>query len=202
MVHVGVNTQFASDGQAFAHHLLGTQIGVVNESLGGSLCIGPSGADGHNAVFGLQNITVARNDERSGAIGHSQVAENAPSPKARLLETGSVVSAVEVSEPFDRAWRRVGLALDRGGFTVEDRNRAQGIYFVRYVDGSASTESEPGLLSRMFGASKKDAKPAQYQIKVSSAEALSTLTVLNDQGQPDASPVAQRILKLLVQELQ
>ena len=132
----------------------------------------------------------------------AQVAANAPPPKARLLETGSVVSAVEVSEPFDRAWRRVGLALDRGGFTVEDRNRAQGIYFVRYVDGSASTESEPGLLSRMFGASKKDAKPAQYQIKVSSAEALSTLTVLNDQGQPDASPVAQRILKLLVQELQ
>ena len=132
----------------------------------------------------------------------AQVAANAPPPKARLLEAGGVASAVEVSEPFDRAWRRVGLALDRGGFTVEDRNRAQGTYFVRYVDGSASTESEPGLLSRMFGASKKDAKPAQYQIKVSSAEALSTLTVLNDQGQPDASPVAQRILKLLVQELQ
>ena len=43
-------------------------------------------------------------------------------------------STVEVDEGFDRAWRRVGLALDRVGFTVEDRDRVNGVYFVRYVD--------------------------------------------------------------------
>lgn len=132
----------------------------------------------------------------------AQVATNAPPPKARLIEAGGVASAVEVIEPFDRAWRRVGLALDRGGFTVEDRNRAQGTYFVRYVDAVSPTEAEPGLLSRMFGASKKEAKPVQYQIKISSTDPVSTLTVLNAKGEPDSTATAQTILKLLTQELQ
>ena len=46
---------------------------------------------------------------------------------------------LEVFEPFDRAWRRVGLALDRVGFTVEDRDRQKGQYFVRYADTDDST---------------------------------------------------------------
>ena len=33
----------------------------------------------------------------------------------------------------DRAWRRVG-ALDRVGFTVEDRDPLRRVYYVRYVD--------------------------------------------------------------------
>jgi outer membrane protein assembly factor BamC len=48
---------------------------------------------------------------------------------------------IELDEPFDRAWRRVGLALDRGGFTVEDRDRSPGQYFVRYIDPDAEARS-------------------------------------------------------------
>ena len=51
--------------------------------------------------------------------------------RARLERRAGVLT---VNEPFDRSWRRVGLALDRIGFTVEDRNRSQGIYYVRYID--------------------------------------------------------------------
>ena len=39
-----------------------------------------------------------------------------------------------VNDSFDRAWRRVGLALDRVGFTVEDRDRSKGLFYVRYID--------------------------------------------------------------------
>ena len=65
--------------------------------------------------------------------------------------------SVQVKEPFDRAWRRVGLALDRVGFTVEDRDRAKGIYYVRYIDPEADNKPSeqglprpPGLLAQGF----------------------------------------------------
>ncbi|MBL8523934.1 MAG: outer membrane protein assembly factor BamC, partial [Betaproteobacteria bacterium] len=48
---------------------------------------------------------------------------------------------LKVNEPFDRAWRRVGLALDRVGFTVEDRDRSKGLFFVRYIDPDAEAKS-------------------------------------------------------------
>ena len=52
-------------------------------------------------------------------------------PQKSVAQNGQ--SVIQIDEAFDRAWRRVGLALDRTGFTVEDRDRAQGVYFVRYV---------------------------------------------------------------------
>ena len=57
---------------------------------------------------------------------------------------------LEILEGFDRAWRRVGLALDRGGFTVEDRDRSQGAYFVRYIDPEVSGAQKPGFFGRLF----------------------------------------------------
>ena len=63
---------------------------------------------------------------------------------------------LEIDEAFDRAWRRVGLALDRGGFTVEDRDRAKGFYFVRYLDPDfeAKAKSDQGFFSKLFGKDK------------------------------------------------
>ncbi len=55
-----------------------------------------------------------------------------------------------VDDPFDRAWRRVGLALDRSGFTVVDRDRSTGIYFVRFSDpdaGMTRKDRQKGFLS-------------------------------------------------------
>lgn len=131
----------------------------------------------------------------------AQLASGVLPSKARLQETGGVARAVELDEGFDRAWRRVGLALDRTGFTVEDRDRAQGTYFVRYVE-SVAQDKDPGFLSRMFGSSKKEAQPMQYRVLVKSTDKLTTLSVLNAQGQPDSSAPAQSILKLLAQDLQ
>jgi len=56
-----------------------------------------------------------------------------------------------VDDTFDRAWRRVGLALDRIGFTVVDRDRSKGVYFVRYanpdLDGG---KKDTGFLSKLM----------------------------------------------------
>lgn len=114
---------------------------------------------------------------------------------------------LELDEPFDRAWRRVGLALDRVGFTVEDRDRSQGFYFVRYVDpatDAAGKQNEGGLMSRLaFWRSNKDQiKPEQqYRVQVKDTNDVSRVQVMTREGGPDRSDVAQKILGLLHDQL-
>jgi outer membrane protein assembly factor BamC len=107
---------------------------------------------------------------------------------------------VQVDDGFERAWRRVGLSLDRTGFTVEDRDRAQGIYFVRYVEPKADSK-EPGFFSKLFGGGGKDAAPLKFRIAVRSQGESTTVSVLNAAGTPESSGNAQRIVKVLADDL-
>jgi outer membrane protein assembly factor BamC len=122
--------------------------------------------------------------------------------RARIV-AGQPGATMQVDDNFDRSWRRIGLALDHGGFTVEDRDRAQGLYYVRYVDAKEAARDEPGFLSKFtswFG--KSDASPVgKYRISIKAPADSATVTVLNDQGQPDNSDNAKRIVSLLVDEL-
>lgn len=108
---------------------------------------------------------------------------------------------IVLSDSLDRAWRRTGVALDRSGFTVEDRDRASGVYFVRYVASTAA--QEPGFFGRLFG-SKTDTISAlnKYRVSLTSTtQAQSTLRVLGADGQPAQAAEAERILKLIAAEL-
>ena len=107
---------------------------------------------------------------------------------------------VQLDEGFDRAWRRVGLALDRTGFTVEDRDRSQGTYFVRYVEPVAN-KSEPGFFSKLFSGAAATPKPLKYRISVKGEGDKTTVSVLNEQGAPDSSANAQRIVKVIADDL-
>jgi outer membrane protein assembly factor BamC len=108
---------------------------------------------------------------------------------------------VVVDEGFDRAWRRVGLALDRVGFTVEDRDRVQGIYFVRYVD--PDSVKEQGFFSKLFGSDDKNKEAQKYRVIVSTVQGApaTDVTVQTNDGKPDTSPTGAKILKLLADEL-
>lgn len=108
--------------------------------------------------------------------------------------------ALLLEEGFDRAWRRVGLALDRTGFTVEDRDRKKGIYFVRYVSPN-SENSEPGFFTKLFSSSTKAAEAIKYQIAVVSQGELTTVSVLDANGKPETSASAQRIVKVLAEDI-
>ncbi|MBS0586484.1 outer membrane protein assembly factor BamC [Nitrosomonas sp.] len=117
-------------------------------------------------------------------------------------------TSLVVNEAFDRSWRRVGLALDRIGFTVEDRNREQGIYFVRYVNPDADRKKkgdDEGILSNiMFWRSgdKDGAKAAKYRIQVhNTGTNTSTVSLLNDDGTDVSASTASRIMKLLHEQL-
>lgn len=110
------------------------------------------------------------------------------------------VPVVQMEEGFDRAWRRVGLTLDRTGFTVEDRDRAQGTYFVRYVDVT-SDRKEPGFLSKLFSAAAPAVPPIKYRITLKSQGEATTVSVLNAQGAAESSVNAQRIVKVIADDL-
>lgn len=125
----------------------------------------------------------------------------APAAKigSRVTEIGGQ-SVVQIDDGFDRAWRRVGLSLDRTGFTVEDRDRSKGVYFVRYVE-PATGKSEPGFLGKLFSFSKADATPLKFLISVASQGASTLVSVQNANGQPDRSDNARRILKVIADDL-
>lgn len=122
--------------------------------------------------------------------------------RARIL-TGQPSATLQVDDGFDRAWRRVGVALDRSGFTVEDRDRTQGVYFVRYVDPKFAGKEEPSLLSKIFSFGKKEeiGNPTRYRVVVKSEGERSTVTVLNTQGGPENGDAGKRITALLLDDL-
>ena len=107
---------------------------------------------------------------------------------------------VQLDEGFDRAWRRVGLALDRTGFTVEDRDRSQGTYFVRYVE-PVTNKSEPGFFSKLFSGASATTPPLKYRIAVKSQGENTTVSVLDAQGAPESSANAQRIVQVIADDL-
>lgn len=109
-------------------------------------------------------------------------------------------SVVRLEETFDRAWRRVGLALDRSGFTVEDRDRKQGIYFVRYVPVGSDAQ-QPGFFSRLFGGEDKSNEALKYQIAVRTTGTTTEVSVLDGKGNTANSETAQRIVKVIADDL-
>ena len=127
------------------------------------------------------------------------VASSAPArSSARIANVGGQ-DVVVIDDGFDRAWRRVGLSLDRTGFTVEDRDRSKGTYFVRYVEPNAD-RPEQGFFSKIFGAGTPPA-PLKYRVSVKSQGESSTIAVLNEAGAADTSANAQRIVKLIADDL-
>ncbi|MGS5086605.1 outer membrane protein assembly factor BamC [Hydrogenophaga sp. A37] len=125
----------------------------------------------------------------------------APTQTTTRVTTVNNLPVLQMEDDFDRAWRRVGLSLDRTGFTVEDRDRTQGMYFVRYVPLATTDGPKPGFFGRLFGGGEPQAKPAQYRITVRSSGTTTTVSVLNAQGQPDGSADAQRIVQLLANDI-
>jgi len=148
-------------------------------------------------------VRLGAEEKRAEAAVASAKAE----PRAKLNKSDDGVSTLQVSERFDRAWRRVGLALDRVGFTVEDRDRTRGLYFVRYVDPETDNakKGKEGFMSKLAFWRSKEADASskvQYHIHVADAGAESVVQVLTSEGGADKSDTAKKILALLYQQLQ
>ena len=147
-------------------------------------------------------VRLGSNEERAKAL----LAGDQKLERAKLAKESDGSGTLELQEAYDRAWRRVGLALDRVGFTVEDRDRAQGIYFVRYVDPEVDNSKKDGqsFLSRLafWRKNKPDASQMpQFRIYVKGDASASTVQVLTREGGVDKSDTSRKILGLLFDQL-
>ena len=123
--------------------------------------------------------------------------------QARIIKDAGM-AVLEMDEGFDRAWRRVGLALDRVGFAVEDRDRSKGVYFVRYIDPEIDNNSkrDEGIFAKFaFWRSKKEQSSPQLQIVVNETGEKSRVSVSGADNKPVDASTQTRIINLLHKEL-
>lgn len=137
------------------------------------------------------------------ARAQTMLAEKAAPPRAALSKSPEGQSTLSLPEAFDRAWRRVGLALDRIGFAVEDRDRAAGVYYVRYADPEANTKKGKGFLSKLafWRSDEEKAKALKYQVKLVGSGENTVVSVFMDDGKPANNETGNRIASLLHEQL-
>ncbi|HWK69553.1 MAG TPA: outer membrane protein assembly factor BamC [Burkholderiaceae bacterium] len=129
---------------------------------------------------------------------HDMVAQaEKDSEQASITQMPDGQAAIALAEPFDRAWRRVGVAIDSAGFAVDDRDRSAGDYFIRYLDSDTGEKIEQqNFIGRLFG-SKNTAEAAAYRIHVAGQGSGSIVTVLDQNGQVQNTDTARRIITVL-----
>ncbi|GAB3762815.1 outer membrane protein assembly factor BamC [Ramlibacter monticola] len=157
----------------------------------------PRPADPELEAEFLRRLMVKLGAPQAQAAAATNVASDKPTSR---VETQNSQPVVVIDEGFDRAWRRVGLALDRTGFTVEDRDRSQGTYFVRYVPPNPD-KKEPGFFGKLFSRSEKTEQPLKYRINLKAEGQSTTVSVLNANGAPETSANAQRIVQVIAEDL-
>lgn len=131
--------------------------------------------------------------------GDKSVANAALSSKPKQ-DTQSAIkgSTLMIQENFSRSWRLVGLALDRIGLVVEDRNRSEGLYYISRVE-SLQAAQDKGWLSSLFSG-EGDADGKQWRLQISGKES-TTVRVLDENGKPVDDKLAVPLLQRLQESL-
>jgi outer membrane protein assembly factor BamC len=134
----------------------------------------------------LLMVSLGAKEEQAKTAVAASATPAAPSEHATIKKADSGVAFLSLEESLDRAWRRVGLTLDRVGFTVEDRDRSKWTYYIRYSDpdkrGKTTAEDE-------------------YQIHLKEANSGTVVEVLDHTGAPLITAPRDRILGLLREQL-
>ncbi|GAB2886269.1 outer membrane protein assembly factor BamC [Paraburkholderia jirisanensis] len=165
--------------------------------------LSPAGTQTAPNAAAAANSAAAATAAQNVALSAQTPLPQAPAGAAGNSDISAQMSSDELTlgEPYDRAWLRVGLALDRSNFTVDDRDRTRGLYFVRYVDPKDMTSAEQGFWSQIFhGRKEKVAK--QYLVNVRAITPNQTrVAVVDDKGALDASSQAKQIMSLMADQL-
>jgi len=179
---------------------------VVDQATDTSTIWKPRPSDPELEVEMLRRITIFFGVEENKARNLFASRENRVE-RAQLTRDGEGLANLRVKEDFARAWRRTGLALDRVGFTVEDRDRSRGLYYVRYIDPlkDSNAKKEKGILDKLtfniFSGDDSVQDKSTYLVSLKEQGEQTDVTVLNDKGKLEKSGTAFRILTLLHEQL-
>jgi outer membrane protein assembly factor BamC len=152
----------------------------------------------------LEALFLAKLMEKFGltdAQAKQLLTDAVPATAPVTVDMAAGAATLDLQESFDRAWLRVGLALDRTNFAVDNRDREKGIYYVRYADTMQELKKD-GLLGKLFysGNSKKPAQEFLVNVRPK-GDALTQVAVVDANGQVDTSSDAQHIVSLLHAQL-
>ena len=189
----------ANGSEVFVSHRGAEEVFINERREGTTWRARPSDVQLEAEMLSRMMVALSPKEEQAQALAAIGNAADGPS-RARLL-AGQPAPTVEVDDSFDRAWRRVGLALDRSGFTVEDRDRAGGLYYVRYVDPKSAGKDEPGFFARLFGSASTTQTPVRYRVALKAAGATTQVAVLTSAGTADSGENGKNIANLLLREL-
>lgn len=145
----------------------------------------------------LQKFGVPAAEAKQQTEKNAETGKNKPGMASGDAAPPLSASSIEIMDSFDRTWRRVGLGLDRNGFTVTDRDRSHGLYFIRYAD--PDTIRSNGIFGALFG--DKDTRAEEYQLEIVESTGKCTIRILDKDGKPSNSDTAKRILGLLKEQL-
>ncbi|GGP19746.1 outer membrane protein assembly factor BamC [Silvimonas iriomotensis] len=123
---------------------------------------------------------------------------------ASLIENNTALS---VNDTYDRAWRRVGLALDRTGYVVFDRNRTEGTYYVKQAEADIGKEEKgDSFMNKLAFWKKTDpnagvAKQSEFQVLLKQEVNTIRVSVTGKDGKPADAKVVYDILSKLQTQL-
>jgi len=108
---------------------------------------------------------------------------------------------ITLADSYDKVWLRTGLALDRANFTVDERDRDNGIYAIRYVDPTDMSVAEQGFWAQIFHG-KKEKKALSFRVNVKALTETSTRVALVEKdGKVLDTAQSQRILQLIADQM-
>lgn len=114
-------------------------------------------------------------------------------PKLQTSANGS--KTILLGEPFDKSWRKVGLALEHAGLKLEDKDRANGVYFLSVTE----TSKKQGVLDKLAFWRRAGSKAVRYQVTVREVSTGAEVAASNDKGV--STPEARRIIEALYNQL-
>ena len=166
----------------------------------------PSGTDPVKESEMLRRLMLflgASQQEAGRAVAGGSTASRTGTADVARLVTDGAAPAILIDEEFRAGWRITGSALDRAGFSVEDRDLSRGTYYVRYQDADAPRRNERRTLGDRLafwrGSGIDEVK--QYRVQVDADGERTRVSVRDSAGNPDGSPAAQRILALLTEQM-
>ncbi len=121
--------------------------------------------------------------------------------RAELRIVADKAPSLQVRQALDKTWQLVGLALDRVGFVVEDRDVSKGVYFVRYIDPEREGRKSGNFFTRLFSGSEDENSEGEFLIQLRPVQKETQVIVLNKRGAVESSRTAEKILTLLYEQL-
>jgi outer membrane protein assembly factor BamC len=128
----------------------------------------------------------------------SIVADAVTVKHAEVVKEADGSAKLLLNDPFDRAWRRVGLALDRIGFVIEDKDRSNGLFFVRYadVDIDDSPKKKKGLMETLKFWGDDDKKEPETAAKKEDKSVMDSLKFWGSDDKQKVNPEKQYRVKV------